>query len=154
MGCVEDYRVSEDAYYHQRAHVGGEVVVAEGEAALGQNDASSSGALRFCDYCFHIPRGQELALLDVDRASGFCGCFDEVCLAREQRGDLDHIDDFRGGRGFFRVGGVGRALPAAPARFLGGASPGFLSARAAVTVLPGAACPFSVNTFTLSCSLP
>src|SRR5260370_35670761 len=122
MGCVEDYRVSEDAYYHQRAHVGGEVVVAEGEAALGQNDASSSGALRFCDYCFHIPRGQELALLDVDRASGFCGCFDEVCLAREQRGDLDHIDDFRGGGGVWGVVGVGWGRGARPPPFSGGGS--------------------------------
>ena len=45
----------------------------------------------------HIPRREELPLLDVDGASGLRGRIDQIGLTREQRGNLDHIDDLRRG---------------------------------------------------------
>ena len=50
----------------------------------------------------HVPRRQELALLDVDRAAGLGGGAQQVGLAAEEGGDLQHVDHL----------GHGLALPA------------------------------------------
>ena len=47
-----------------------QVVVAEGEAALGDDDAMAAEALGLGHYRTHVPRREELSLLQVDRRAG------------------------------------------------------------------------------------
>src|SRR5277367_3784023 len=96
MRRVEDDGVTEAAHYHERSHVGDQVVVAERKSALSQNDSLRAGRLRLRNRCFHIPRRQELPLLYIHGASGLRGRVDKISLAREQRRNLDHISDLGG----------------------------------------------------------
>ena len=63
-------------------------------------DFANSGA--------HIPRREKLALLDIHHAAGTRRRDQQVGLAREQRRDLQDIDDFRGRRGLRRFMDVGQ----------------------------------------------
>ncbi len=96
MRGVEDHRRAGVAGQdRQRAHVGDKRVVAERGAALGHQHVAVSGTGDFRHHVLHVPRRQELALLDVDGLAGFrCGG-QQVGLAAQERRDLQYID---GGR--------------------------------------------------------
>src|ERR1700722_18883081 len=44
----------------------------------------------------HVPRGDKLALLDIDSAPGFAGGDQQVSLAAEEGGNLQHVDGLCG----------------------------------------------------------
>ncbi len=100
-GVEDDGRVV--AHDGQRAHIDDEVVVAEAGSALGEGDALVAALVEFGDGVAHVLRGDELAFLDVDGASGAGGGDEQVGLAAEEGGDLQDVDDFSGGGG---LGGV------------------------------------------------
>jgi len=107
VGAVEDDR-GEGAHGRQRAHVDDEVVVAEAGSALGEGDTLVAALANLLDGVPHVPGGDELALLDVDGASGLGGGDQQVGLATEEGGDLeDGFDVAEGFAGLFAVlGGV------------------------------------------------
>jgi len=56
----------------------------------------------------HVPRGEELAFLDVDRASGSPGGLQKIGLAAEEGGNLEHVCHLRYRSGLFRLVNVGQ----------------------------------------------
>jgi hypothetical protein len=102
VGAVEDDggEFAEDA---ERAHVDDEVAVAEGGAAFGEEDAGVAGGGDFFDGVAHVAGGDELAFFDVDGAAGVAGGEEQVGLAAEEGGDLEHVGTFGGD---FAVGGL------------------------------------------------
>ena len=95
VGGVEDDG-REPAHDGERAEIDDEVVVAEGGAALGEEDALVAGGANFLDAVAHVPGRDELAFLDVDGAAGFAGGDEQVGLTAEERGNLEDIDGFGG----------------------------------------------------------
>ncbi len=88
----------------ERAHVGDQVVVAEGGAALGDEEAFAAEGAHLAGDVDGIPRGEELAFFHVHRAAGLGGGFEQVGLAAEKGRDLQQVDVFGGDVGLF--GGV------------------------------------------------
>jgi hypothetical protein len=107
VGAVEDDG-GHLAHDGQGADVDDEVVVAEGGAALSEADAGVSGVRDFLDGVLHVEGGDELALLDVDGAAGFCGGDEQVGLTAEEGGNLQDGFDVaeRFGGLFALLGGV------------------------------------------------
>ena len=107
MGGVEDHgRAGGSREDRQRAHVGDERVVAEGDATLRHQHIAVASARHFGDDVGHIPGRQELALLDVDHAAGCGGGGEEIGLPAEEGRDLKHVYDFGDARallGFVHV---------------------------------------------------
>ena len=102
VGRVEHDRPAGRGELRQRTHVGHQRVVAEADAALAGEDAVGAEALELGGDLLHVPGGQELALLDVDRPAGLGAGAQQVGLAAEEGRDLQHVDHL----------GHGRALPA------------------------------------------
>ena len=75
----------------ERAHVHDQVAVAEGGAALGLPDLLRPALAQLAGDIGHLVRGEELALLDVDHAPAGGGGEEEVGLAAEEGGDLEHV---------------------------------------------------------------
>ncbi|MNT24078.1 hypothetical protein D3C72_1595320 [compost metagenome] len=75
-------------------HVDHQVVIAEAGAAVAQDQLIVARFLEFFDDIGHLPRAEELRLLDVDDFACFCQGHDEVRLAREEGGQLQHVDHF------------------------------------------------------------
>ena len=95
----------------ERAEVDDECVVAEARSALGEEDAIVSGGANLLDWMRHVPRRDELTLLDVDRSTGFAGSNEKVCLAAKEGWNLEDIDSFRNGfavRRFVHIGENGK----------------------------------------------
>jgi hypothetical protein len=87
-------------------------VVAEAGAAFGEEDAFVAGGARLFDGILHVPRGDELALLDVDGAAGLACGDEQVGLAAEEGRNLQHVDGFGGDfavAGLVDVGEDGKA---------------------------------------------
>jgi hypothetical protein len=117
VGGVEDDR-GELAHDGERAEVDDEIVIAERRAALGEEDALIAGGADFFDAVGHVPRGDELALLDVDGAAGAGGGDKQVGLAAEKGGNLEDINGFSGDfavLGFVYVGEDGQTRVAGDA---------------------------------------
>ena len=61
----------------------------------------------FCDHVRHVPRREELALLDVDDTAGLGRGHEEIGLTAQERRDLQHVDGFgdpRALRGLMDIG--------------------------------------------------
>src|SRR5437879_3170780 len=98
MGGVEHHRAAGVAHDGERAHVGNQVAVAEGEASLANENIFLFGSFScFVDDVLHLFGREELALLDVDRPAGRSHGMDEIRLAAEESRGLQHVDH-RGGR--------------------------------------------------------
>ena len=95
MGGVEHHRAAGVAHHREAAHVADQIVVAEAGAALTDHDVVVAGGLGLFDDGLHIPRRQELAFLDVDRFAGGADFLDEIGLAHEECGRLQHVDHAR-----------------------------------------------------------
>ena len=109
---VEDHRIADLAHDRQAAHVHHQIVVAERDAALGQQDLVVAGGRHLVAACRMSCGRDELALLDVHDAARAAGCDQQVGLAAEERGDLQNIHDFGRGiglRGLVNVGEHGNA---------------------------------------------
>src|SRR5579859_1077383 len=78
----------------QRAHVYNQVVVPEGTTALGEKHVAIPRLADLLDGMTHVPRRDELALLDVD-GLGVPGCRNQqIRLAAEESRNLDDISNF------------------------------------------------------------
>ena len=96
MGGVEDHRRAGGARQdRQRAHVRHQGVVAERCAALGDQNITVAGAGDLGNDIRHVPRRQELALLDVDDFSGRGRRPQEIGLPAQERRDLQDVDGLR-----------------------------------------------------------
>jgi len=78
----------------ERAHIDDEVIVTEGGATLGDEEALAAEGAHFSGDVDGIERGEELAFFDVDGAAGLGGGFEQIRLAAEEGGDLQEIDVF------------------------------------------------------------
>ncbi len=90
MCRVEDHR-RELAHDGQRTHVNHQIVVAERSAAFGEKDALAAGLANFVDRVTHVPRRDELPLLDVDCAAALPRRYEQVGLAAEKGRDLKDV---------------------------------------------------------------
>src|SRR2546423_1282079 len=88
VGLPPESRVS-------RAHGERQVVEAEAEATLADEDLLVAGASRLLDDVLHLPGREELALLDVERLALHGGVADEVGLPAQERRRLHHVDHRR-----------------------------------------------------------
>jgi hypothetical protein len=107
MGGVEDDGAAGLPHDGETAHVRNQVVVAEGDASLADQDAVlvdpgfARGRLRLGHHIAHVVGSQELSLLDVDRLAAGGHRRDEVGLAAQECGGLQHVHH-RGNRGDLR----------------------------------------------------
>src|SRR6185369_4223937 len=95
---IENDRAAKRFQNRDGAHVGDEVVVAEGGAAFGDEDFFGAGFAGFFDNLAHLARGKKLAFLDIDDLAGGGRGFDEIRLAAQERGDLQNVDDLADNR--------------------------------------------------------
>src|SRR5215472_2352085 len=70
MRHVKHYGVAGSLHDRKRAHVHDKILIAKRSAAFRENNVLIAGALAFFHDVAHVPRGQELSLLDVDHAAG------------------------------------------------------------------------------------
>ena len=96
VGDVEDYGRSEGAHCGDAAVVDDEVLIAEGDAAFGECHVVAAGVAHLAESKLHRLGRETLAFLDVDGAAGACGGHEEVGLAAEESGNLEHVDVFGG----------------------------------------------------------
>ena len=87
MGGVEYDGRADFGEDRQRPHVRHQRVVAEADAALGNEHIGPTRALELGDDMFHVPWREELALLDIDRAARSCGGDEQIGLAAEKGRD-------------------------------------------------------------------
>ncbi len=108
MRGVEDHRRAGGAREdRQRAHVGDEGIVTEGRPTLGHQHVGIAGRGNLGDDVRHVPRRQELSLLDVDDASGRGGGEEEIGLPTQKGGNLQHVHDFSNARALLCLVHVG-----------------------------------------------
>ena len=111
VGGVEDHR-RELAHDGQRAEVDDEIVIAEGGAALSEEDSLVAGRTDLFDAVAHVSRRHELAFLNVDGTTGAAGGNKQIGLAAEERGDLQDVDGLCGDfavAGLVNIGEDGKA---------------------------------------------
>ena len=89
VGGVEDdgRELAQDG---QRAHIDDEIVVAEAGATLAEADPLIAGIADLGDGMAHVRRSDELAFFNVDRPAGLGGGDEQVGLAAEEGGNLEH----------------------------------------------------------------
>ena len=116
---VVDHRVAERAQHRKGAHVDDEVVVAEAEAALGDDDLLVAGGRDLLDGVAHVGRREELSLLDVDDAAGPRRRDEQIGLPGEERRDLQDVGDLGDGRRLRRLVDVGEDRARRPPRARG-----------------------------------
>ena len=133
VGDVEHDRVAELAQHRERPHVHDQVVVAEADAALGQEQRVVAFARHLGDHVPHVAGRQELALLDVHRLAGAGRRHEQVGLAREKRRNLQHVDDLRGRGRLRRFVDVGQDRQAGPRLDVGERREAGVEARARMT---------------------
>ena len=133
---VEDDGVAELAEHRQRAHVDDQVVVAEAHAAFGDEHRLVALGGDLGNDVLHVLRRQELALLDVDRLAGPRRGDDQIGLPREERRDLQHVDDLGGGRGVRRLVNVGQQRQSRAGAHVGENAKAGVEARARETTSP------------------
>ena len=91
MGRVEDDGRAGLGKDGERAHVRDERVVAERDAALGDEHVRIAGAEQLRHDIPHVPWRQELALLDIDRFASARGGDQEIGLPAEEGRDLQDV---------------------------------------------------------------
>ena len=97
MGGIEDHGIPKRAQDRQRAHVYDEGVVAEARPALGQQQVLVARPRYLLHDVFHVPRGQELPLLDVDHAPALARREEQIRLPGQKGRDLEHVHDLGDG---------------------------------------------------------
>src|SRR5512132_3665370 len=100
----------------ERAHVGDEVVISKGSAALGETKLCVAEGDQFLGDVSYIPRREELTFFYVNRTTGLRGGTQQIRLPAEERRDLQHVDLLAGNLGFNRGMDIGchRNLQFAP----------------------------------------
>ena len=100
---VEDHRHAEGLHLRDRPHVVDQPAVAEERPPFAQQDVAAAGGLELADHVLHVPGGQELPLLHVDRPARGRRRHQQIGLPGEKGGDLQ------------QVAHLGRPGPPAPA---------------------------------------
>src|SRR5438876_11590608 len=78
----------------ERTHVDDEIVVSETRASFGDEDFVISRRVAFLDHVLHVPRRDELALLDIHHAFAHGRGYHQLRLTAKKRGNLQNIGDF------------------------------------------------------------
>ncbi len=88
--CIEDHRAIRFTHDRQTAHIRNEIVIAEGGTTLAnhQRVGAAISLTGFRDDVFHIPRGEELTFLDVDRLATRRHLLNDVRLAAKKGGGM------------------------------------------------------------------
>lgn len=107
MGRVKTDGEAKGLHDGDGAHVADEVVIAEGGAAVGEDDPLVARSDEFFNDVFHVPGGEELPFLDVDGGRSLGGSEEEVGLAAEKGGNLDDVAERAGAYGLFGSVDVG-----------------------------------------------
>jgi hypothetical protein len=107
VGDVVDHRDAVLVEHGEAAHVHHQVVIAEGDPALGHGHPVVAGGTGLLDDLQQVVRGHELPLLDVDRPAGPRRGDHEVGLPAEEGGDLEHVADLGRRRALVRLVDVG-----------------------------------------------
>ena len=93
MRGVEHHRTTDLRHDRQRAHVVDQGVVAERDPAFAGHDVDAAGLDRFGNDVGHVPRRKEGSFLDVQRLARPRRGDDQVSLAAEKGGYLQHVRD-------------------------------------------------------------
>src|SRR5262245_15652153 len=104
---VEHDRDAERAHDRKRAHVDDQIVVAEADAAFGDDHARVAGVGHLRDRVPDIAGREELTFLDVDDPSGCGRGGQQIGLSREERRNLQHVGNVSGGARLRRLVDVG-----------------------------------------------
>lgn len=96
VGGIKDDAVAELTHPVEGAHIGDEILVAKGGAALGEEEILTADGLELFSDVFDIPGGHELSFFDIYSTSCLACGEDEVGLTGEEGGDLEEIDVFGG----------------------------------------------------------
>src|SRR6202011_5494388 len=107
MRGIENYAITRLAHPIERAHIGDEIVVTEGRAALRETEFFVAECDELFRNVLHIPRREELTFLYVDRATRFGGGAEQIRLPAEKCGNLQQVDLFPGNCRFRRRMHVG-----------------------------------------------
>ena len=91
MRDVEHDRIAQRAHLGRRPEVYHQVAVAEAGAALGQEDPAIAAGGDLVGGVLHVFGCHELALLDVDDATGATGRYQQVRLTTQEGGDLKNV---------------------------------------------------------------
>ena len=106
MSRIKNHR-RELPHDSERAHVDDQIVITEARSPFGEKYAIVTRSAAFFHRVFHVPRRDELALLDIHCAFAHSCGNDQVGLAAEKCRNLQHICDLRDlgdVRGFVHVG--------------------------------------------------
>ncbi len=93
MGDVEEHRVFELLHDAEAEHVDDQVVVAEGRAALAEDQLVITRLLALLQDVLHLLRCEKLRFLDVDHRTGLGHRHHQVGLPREEGRQLDDVAD-------------------------------------------------------------
>ena len=100
VGHVIDHGVSEFLHYRKRAHVHYQIVIAEGGAALGEDNVVDFPRRQFFLLRCPFPREKGTGpFLTLIVRPVLARGHQQIGLARQKRGNLQHVADFRGGSG-------------------------------------------------------
>ncbi|AEW74067.1 hypothetical protein EcWSU1_02633 [Enterobacter ludwigii] len=109
MGHIEDDRrlVGHVLHHAEAEHINDQVVVTEVCATVTQDHFVVAAFDKFIDDVTHLARAHELRFLHVDDRAGFRHRFHQVRLTRQERRQLDNVDNVRNRlrlRSFVHVG--------------------------------------------------
>ena len=96
VGGIKDDAETELTHPVEGTHVGDEILVTKGGAALGEEEVLATNGLEFFSNVFDIPGGHERAFFYINGTSSLASREDEVGLAGEEGGNLEEIDVFSG----------------------------------------------------------
>ena len=88
VSYIEHDGKAEPFHDGNRAHVGDQVVIPEGGAALGYQQLFSAHLTCLSNYLSHFLRRQKLTLFDVHYAASVDGGLDQIGLPAQECGDL------------------------------------------------------------------
>ncbi|BAK11077.1 hypothetical protein PAJ_0997 [Pantoea ananatis AJ13355] len=89
-----DRRIIGHLLHHvETQHIHNQVVIAEVTAAIAENDFVIAAFGKLIHDIAHLAGADKLRLLDVNHRAGFCHCFDQIGLTRQESRQLNHIHD-------------------------------------------------------------
>ena len=94
VGGIKNNGVAELTHNGERAHIHHQVMVAEGCPPFCHCQIRIMGFFHFFNHIFHVFRCHELALFHIHRFACHGSAVNQVCLAAEEGGNLQHIQHF------------------------------------------------------------